>query len=92
MSYRNVFQIGINALSKMVLKKPIFFFFFLIKKLKISCSLAHTILFKFHLHGVQTFLKKCMGGLKTFNLEHMLVKFEENRMVRTEQNLNFFFS
>ena len=65
--------------------------FFFVKKLKISCSLAHTSLFKFHLHGVQTFLKKCMDRLKTFNLEHMLVEFEENRMVRTVQNLNFFF-
>ena len=37
-------KIGVNALSKMVLKNLIFF----VKKLKILCSLAHTILFKFH--------------------------------------------
>ena len=43
-SYRHVFQNGVNALSKMVFKKNSFF----VKNLKISCSLDHTILFKFH--------------------------------------------
>ena len=93
---------------------------FFVKKLKISCSLYYTILFKFHLHVVQTFSKECMERLpmsalatvvrKSFNdnlafyvtiaetdigslkshhtlfdkyLDHMLVKFEQNRMVRT---------
>ena len=45
--YRNVFQNGVNALSKMVLKK-LFFFFFFVKELEISFILDHTILFKFH--------------------------------------------
>ena len=62
-SYRNGFQNGVNALSKMVLKNAFFF----VIKLKISCSLD-TVLFKFHLHAVQTFLKKCMERLKTFNV------------------------
>ena len=44
-SYRNVFQNGFNALSKMVLKSLIFEG---VKKLKISRSLDHTILIKFH--------------------------------------------
>ena len=35
-------------------------FLFLIKKLKISWSLAHTILFKFHLNVVQTFLRNVL--------------------------------
>ena len=48
-SYRSVFQNGVNALSKMVLKKK------LVKKLKTLCSLDHTILFKFPLHAVHTF-------------------------------------
>ena len=43
-SYRSVFQNNINALSKMALKTS----FFYVKKLKISCSLDHTLLFKFH--------------------------------------------
>ena len=42
-SYRNVFQNGVNALSKMVLKNRLF-----VKKLKISRGLENTILFKFH--------------------------------------------
>ena len=47
-SYRNVFQNGVNALSEMVLKTPVF-----VKKLKISCCSDHTVLFKFpqqHVH------------------------------------------
>ena len=40
---KNVFQIGANALLKMVRKTG-----FLSEKLKISCNLDHTILFKFH--------------------------------------------
>ena len=32
-----------NSLSKMVIKKPVF-----VKKLKVSCSLDHTYLFKCH--------------------------------------------
>ena len=35
---------GVSALLKKFLKKP----FFILKKLKISCSLNRTILFKFH--------------------------------------------
>ena len=110
---------------------------FLVKNLKISCHLDHTILFKFHQHEVQTFLKECMERLKTFDvsisngsretferqiycenlfsdrvfyvtiadadiwslkslhtlfdkyLDHMLVKFEQNRMVWTVQKLSF---
>ena len=42
LSYRNVFQNGVNALSKTVFKTPSF-----VKKIMISCSLDHTILFKF---------------------------------------------
>ena len=43
-SYGNVFQIGVNSLSKMVIEKKknpffFFFFFFFVKKLKLSCSL-----------------------------------------------------
>ena len=49
-SYRNVFQNGVNALSKWFLKT-----WFFVKKLNISCSLDHTILFKFHWHVEQTF-------------------------------------
>ena len=41
LSYRNVFQNGVNALSKMVWKSRFF-----VKKLKISCSLDLAILFK----------------------------------------------
>ena len=41
---------------------------FFVKKLKISCSLDHTILFKFHYHVVQTFCKECMEKLKTSNI------------------------
>ena len=37
--------------------------FFFDKKLKILCSLNHTILFKFHKHMVQIFLKECMERL-----------------------------
>ena len=33
------------------------FVFFLVKKLKISCTLNHTILFKFHQHVVQILIK-----------------------------------
>ena len=51
-SNRNVFQNGVNTLSKMAIKTR-----FSVKKLKISCSLDHTILFKFHWHMVQTFLR-----------------------------------
>ena len=40
-------------------KKSLFFFFF-VKKLKILCSSDNTILFKFHQHVVQIFLKECM--------------------------------
>ena len=67
-SYRNVFQNGVNSLSKLVIKIRVFclfvfvfvfvfvlFCFVFVKKLKISCSLDHTILFKFHKHKVQTF-------------------------------------
>ena len=39
--YRNIFQNGGNALSKMILKTRVF-----VKKLNISCSLDQTILFK----------------------------------------------
>ena len=42
-SHINAFQNGVNALSKMGLKARFF-----VKKLKISCSLDHSILFKFH--------------------------------------------
>ena len=45
-SHRNLFQNGVNALSKMVLKALVF-----VMKLKISCSLDHTILLKFHQYG-----------------------------------------
>ena len=38
-SYRNVFQNGVNSLSKMVIKNPAF-----VKKLQIYCCLDHTIL------------------------------------------------
>ena len=40
--------------------------FFCCQKLKISCSLDHTILFnvQIHKHVVQTFLKKCMAKKK----------------------------
>ena len=41
-SDRNVFHDGVNALSKTVLKVR-----FYVKKLKISCSLDHVILFNF---------------------------------------------
>ena len=58
LSCRYVFQNGANALSKMVLKNPFF-----CQKLKILCILDHTILFKFHLHVVQTFFKECMERL-----------------------------
>ena len=34
-----------------------------VKNLKISCSLDHTILFKFHWRMKQTFLKECMESL-----------------------------
>ena len=34
-----------------------------LKKLTISCSLDHKILFKFHYYMVQTFLKECMEWL-----------------------------
>ena len=44
----------------MVLKTRFFFAFFFVKKLKISGSLDHTILYKFRLHVVQTFCKECM--------------------------------
>ena len=46
--YRNIFQNGVNALSKMVLKTCLFvcLFFFFVKRLKILCSLDHTILFQ----------------------------------------------
>ena len=54
-SNRNVFQNGVNALSKMVLKTPFFR-----QKAQISCSLDHTVLFKFHQHVVQIFIKYCM--------------------------------
>ena len=37
--------------------------YFFDKKLKILCSLNHTILFNFHKHMVQIFLKECMEGL-----------------------------
>ena len=40
-SFRNVFQNGVNSLSKMVIKNPVF----CVKKLKISCSLNHTSFF-----------------------------------------------
>ena len=42
-NYINVLQNGVNAFSKVILKNPVF-----VKKLIISCSLDHTILFKFH--------------------------------------------
>ena len=57
-SYRTVFQSGVNASSKMILKTSFF-----VKKLKISCSLDHTILFKFYYHVVRTFLKERMERL-----------------------------
>ena len=59
---RNV-QIGVDALSKLVLKN-----IFFVKKLKISCSFNHTNLFKFYLHVVQTFCKEWMERLWTFNV------------------------
>ena len=37
-TYRKVFKYGFNALSKMVLKSPLF-----VKKLKILCSLDHFV-------------------------------------------------
>ena len=43
-SYRNIIQNGVNALSKMFLETRFF-----VKKLKISYSLDHTILFKISL-------------------------------------------
>ena len=44
--------------------KPQFF----VKKLKISCSLDHTILFKFHWMWYKHFFKECMERLKTSNV------------------------
>ena len=49
-SWRNVFQNGVNSLSKMVMNTPFF-----VKKLKISCSMDHAILFKFQWDMVETF-------------------------------------
>ena len=43
-SYRNVFQNGVNALSKTIKKFPFFFFFFFVKKVKFSWSLDHIII------------------------------------------------
>ena len=43
---------ALTLCQKMVLKTRLF-----VKKLKILCSLDHTILFKFHFHMVQTFLR-----------------------------------
>ena len=37
--------------------------FFFIKKLKILCSLDHTILFKVHWHMAQTIFRECMERL-----------------------------
>ena len=47
----------------MALKTPIF-----VKKLKITCSLDHTIMFTFHQDVVQILIKYCMERLKTSNV------------------------
>ena len=49
-SYRNVFQNAITLYQKSFYKA-------FVKKLKISCCLNHTILFKFYKHVVQIFLR-----------------------------------
>ena len=51
----------------MVLKKPPFFFFFL---RNISRSLDYTILFQFHQHKVQIFIKEFMERLSTSNVSN----------------------
>ena len=102
---------------------------FFVKKLKISCSLDHTVLIKFHYHVVQIFFlsnvwrdfRLLMSALATVALrvffarafyftiadadieslnslhtlfdkylDHMLVKFEQNRMITTIQNFEPF--
>ena len=64
-----MFQNGVNCLSKMVIKNPIFFLL-VVKKLKISCCLDHTILFKFCLSMIQTFFKESMEKLQTSNFSN----------------------
>ena len=63
--YRNFFQNGINALSKMVFKNLVF-----VKKLKILCSLDNTILFKFHQHVVQNTYHLMYGKTLDFQCQH----------------------
>ena len=124
-SHRSIFQNGVNDLSSMALKTPVFLW-----KSSISCTLDHTILFKFHWHVVQTsvggdsrlsisalatvvgtsldgkftvkidfYIIFADANIKSVNslhalfdkyLDHMLVKFEQNRMVRTIQNFGLF--
>ena len=67
--YRNTFQNGVNSVKIVIKKKNVFLFFvfvclffvcfvfLFVKKLKTSCSSDHTILFNFHWHVVQTFLR-----------------------------------
>ena len=92
-SYRNVFQHGVNALSKLT-KNGFLSALVLVAGKSFNDKIAAKIDFPFKVFNLTIIYSnigslQCLHTYRSFDyrLDHMLVKFEQNRMGRSLQNI-----